>query len=210
MSAFAFRRRPRATDPLLTGEELLRNLMQEHAGLLQQVNHLRAAQPRVDYDPLTGLGTRRYFEARVVEELSRAERNPSCAGSLLLMDVDQLAAARAHHGPAVSNRTLRWVAKVLRETLRVSDVACRGGDRFLAVLCDTDRFGAAEVVGRLLGEIHRAEGRRWAPQAVSVGVAAWPEDGFTLSALITIAAVRLLEDRQRRRGLLRPRLALLP
>ena len=199
-----------AADPFLTGEQLLRNLMQEHAGLLQQVNHLRAEHPRVDYDPLTGLGTRRYFEARVVEELSRAEGNPSCGGSLLLLDVDHLAAARARHGPAVSNRTLRWVGKVLRETLRVSDVACRGGDRFMAVLCDTDLFGAAEVVGRLRGEVGRADGRRWAPSAVSIGVAAWPGDAFTLLGLIAIAAVRLQEDRQRLRGSSRPRLTLLP
>jgi len=194
----------------LTGEELLRSLMQEHAGLLQQVNHLRATHPRVDHDHLTGLGTRRYFEARVAEELSRAGRNPSYAGSLLLLDVDHAAMARARHGPAVGNRALRWVAKVLRESLRASDVACRAGDRFMAMLCDTHTFGAAEVVGRLRGEIGRVEGQRWASPAVSFGVAAWPDDAFTLSALIAIAAVRLLEDRQRRRGQLRPRLALLP
>ncbi len=210
MSAPVIRRRSLATDPLLTGPELLRRLLQEHAGLLQQVSHLRAAQPRADHDQLTGLGTRRYLEARVLEELSRAEDNPSCAGSLLLMEVEQLGAARARHGTAVGNRGLRWVAKVLREHLRACDVACRGGDRFMAVLCDTDGFGAAEVVGRVRGEVERARGERWAPPSVSIGVAAWPDDAFTLPSLIAIAAVRALEDRQRRSAQLRPHLVLLP
>jgi diguanylate cyclase (GGDEF)-like protein len=210
MSASAFRRRPRATDPFLTSEVLLRQLLQEHAGLLQQLTHLRASQPRADYDHLTGLGTRPYFEARIVQELSRAEGNPSCSGSLVLIDVDDLRSTRARHGALVSNRALRWVAKVLREYLRLSDVACRSGDRFMALLCDTDSFGAAEVVGRLRGEIDRAEGLRWFPSAVSVGVAAWPDDAFTLSSLNAIAAVRLLEDRQRQRVQRRPRLVLIP
>jgi diguanylate cyclase (GGDEF)-like protein len=210
MSASAFRRRPLATDPPLTSEILLRRLLQEHAGLLQQVSHLRAWQPRLDYDDVTGLGTRRYFDARVTEELSRAERNPSCAGSLVLLDVENLGATRARDGTAISNRALRWVAKVLKECLRISDVACRGGDRFMAVLCDTDAFAACEVVARLRDEIARAQGQRWFPSSVSIGVAAWPDDAFTLSALIAIAAVRLVEDRRRRREQLRPHLILLP
>jgi len=210
MSVPAFRRRSQATDTLLAGPELLHSLLQEHAGLLQQVSQLRAAQPRADHDQLTGLGTRLYLEGRALEELSRAQDNPSCAGSLLLMDVEQLAAVRARHGAAVGNRGLRWVGKILRECLRASDVACRGGDRFMAVLCDTDTFGAAEVVGRLRGEIARAQGQRWAPPAISVGVAAWPDDAFTLSSLIAIAAIRVIEDRQRRSAQVRPHLVLLP
>jgi diguanylate cyclase (GGDEF)-like protein len=125
-------------------------------------------------------------------------------------DHDELAPTRVRHGTAVSNRALRWVAKVLRESLRRSDVACRGGDRFMALLCDTDSFGTAEVVGRLRGEIGRADGLRWFPAAVSIGVAAWPDDAFTLSSLNAIAAVRLLEDRQRRRAQRRPHLLLIP
>jgi diguanylate cyclase (GGDEF)-like protein len=189
---------------------LLRQLVEEHAGLLQQLNHLRASQPANDYDDLTGLGTRRYFEARVAEELSRAERDPSCGGSLMLIDVDELDATRARHGPAVGDRALRWVAKVLKECLRMTDVACRGGDRFMAILCDTSVFGAGEATARLRAQLNRAQGQRWFPGAVSIGSAVWPDDAFTVSALTAIAAVRLLEDRRRRREQQRPHLILLP
>jgi diguanylate cyclase (GGDEF)-like protein len=210
MSTSAFRRRPSATDPSLTAEGLLRRLLQEHADLVRQMDHLRVAQPRVEYDPLTGLGTRRHLEGRVAEELSRAEDNRSCTGSLVLMDVEELSTTRARHGMAVSNRALRWVAKVLKECLRASDVACRGGDRFMAVLCDTDAFGAVEVVTRLRAQIAIADGYRWAAPRISIGVAAWPDDALTSSALIAIAAVRLIEDRAQRRAQLRPQLVLIP
>ena len=189
---------------------MLRQLVEEHAGLLHQVKQLRAGQPANDHDDLTGLGTRRYFEARVAAELSRAERDPSCAGSLLLIDVDDVAATRARYGPAVGDRSLRWVAKVLKECLRMTDVACRGGDRFMAVLCDSSPFGAGEATARLRAQINRGQGQRWFPGAVSIGAAAWPDDAFTVSALVAIAAVRLLEDRRRRREQQRPHLILLP
>ncbi len=210
MSASAFRR-SRGGDPFATGESLLRELLDEQAGLLQQVSRLRSSQPQNDYDDLTGLGTRRYFEARVIEELSRAERNPSYTGSMLLLDVDDLAAARAQYGPTVGDRGLRWVAKVLRESLRVGDVVCRGGgDRFMAVLCDTPSFDTGEVISRVRGQITRVRGHRWSAAAISIGTAAWPDDAFTLPALTAIAAVRLLEDRQRRHAQARPQLILLP
>ena len=210
MSGSAFRR-SRGGDPFATDESLLRELLDEQAGLLQQVSRLRSSQPQNDYDDLTGVGTRRYFEARVIEELSRAERNSSYTGSMLLLDVDDLAAARTQHGPTVGDRALRWVAKVLKECLRMGDVACRGGgDRFMAVLCDTPSFDAGEVVSRLRGQITRVRGHRWSAEAISIGTAAWPDDAFTLPALTAIAAVRLLEDRQRRYAQARPQLVLLP
>ena len=210
MSASAFRR-SRGGDPFATGESLLRELLDEQAGLLEQVSRLRSSQPQNDYDDLTGLGTRRYFEARVIEELSRAERNPSYTGSMLLLDVDDLTATRTQYGPTVGDRALRWVAKVMRESLRVGDVICRGGgDRFMAVLCDTPSFDTGEVVSRLRGQITRVRCHRWSAAAISIGTAAWPDDAFTVPALTAIAAVRLLEDRQRRHAQARPQLILLP
>jgi diguanylate cyclase (GGDEF)-like protein len=211
MSASAFRRRPGAIDPLRTGQMMLRRLLDEHAGLLQQVTQLRASQPRSQYDDVTGLGTRRTFDTRVRQELSRVEHNPSCTGALLLMDVDDLDVMEGRHGSAVADRAVRWVAKVLKECLRVSDVACRGaGDQFMAIVCDTDSFGAGEVVARLRGEIARASGYRWSPASLSCGTAAWPVDALTTSALMAIASARLLEDRRRRQEQQRPHLVLLP
>ena len=93
----------------------------------------------------------------------------------------------------------------------MGDVICRGGgDRFMAVLCDTPSFDTGEVVSRLRGQITRVRGHRWSAAAVSIGTAAWPDDAFTLPALTAIAAVRLLEDRQRRHAQARPQLILLP
>jgi diguanylate cyclase (GGDEF)-like protein len=211
MSASAFRRRAKATDPLVTGEMLLRRLLDEHAGLLQQLNRLRASQPQGDYDALTGLGTRHHFERRLNEELSRAEGNRSYVGSLVVMDIADVPEMRARYGRRMGDRALRWVAKVLKERLRMTDISCRGnGDQFMAILCDTDAFGTGEVVARLRGEMAGAQGYRWCPASVSFGTAAWPDDALTISALMAIAAVRLAEDKQFRRAQERPRLRLLP
>jgi diguanylate cyclase (GGDEF)-like protein len=198
-------------DPLLTGEMFLRRLLDERAGLRSELNQLRATHPQTDYDDLTGLGTRRYFEGRLNEELSRAQQNLSCAGSLVLIDVADLPLMRQRYGPCMGDRALRWIAKVLKERLRMTDITCRGsGNQFMAILCDTDVFGTGEVVARLRGEMSGARGYRWSPLSISFGTAAFPDDALTSSALTAIAAVRLAEDSQRRRDQERPHLLLLP
>ena len=80
----------------------------------------------------------------------------------------------------------------------------------MAILCDTDAFGTAEVVARLRAETTDVAGYPWCPPSVTFGAAVWPDDALTTTALMAIATVRLREDRLRRRNQERPRLILLP
>jgi diguanylate cyclase (GGDEF)-like protein len=199
MSASAFRRSARAVDRGRSQRILIKRLVDEHVGLLREVTRLRAAQRLTYRDPLTGLGTRRYLEARLSEELSRAQRNASYRGSLILMELDDAEAVGRRHGSAISDRAERWVAKVLGETLRAPHIACRiGAGCFAAILCDTDLPAAAELVARVHAVLARARGHRWAPCDMNVGAAAWPADGERASGLLTMANIRLVDDRRRR------------
>jgi diguanylate cyclase (GGDEF)-like protein len=211
MSASAFRRGSPVRGSALTGRVLLRRLIDEHVGLLREVTRLRASGQMTYHDPLTGLGNRRYLEMRLGEELSRARRNPSCTGSLLLVDVDSLRSVNARHGYGVGDRTLRWMAIALKEILPGNDVVCRTtGGEFIALLCDTDPRAAGEIVARLEATLAtgRAQGHRWSPPGVSIGMAGWPGDASTVPGLMAAAYARLADAKggpaQRRR----PRLTL--
>lgn len=191
---------------------LLRRLLDENVTLRRQVGELRAWQGLALEDPLTGLRSRRYLDLRLAEELARAPEREPLLGALVLLDLDELQAINHRHGRRVGDRALRWVAKVLKETLRTTDIACRdGGGRFTAILHDTGAAGADAAITRLRRRLGSGPGDRWAPGAVSMGVASWPADALTAPALMEAGNARLRAERRRRaQGAGRRRLALLP
>ena len=191
---------------------LLRRLLDENVTLRREAAALRAWQRLALEDPVTGLRSQRYFDLRLAEELSRAPERGAGLGALVLLDLDDLEGINRRHGRRAGDRALRWVAKVLKETLRTTDLACRAtGGRFTAILYDTDAAGASVAVARLRRRFGRGLGRRWSPGAVSIGVASWPADAVTTLALMNAGNARLTTERRRRRARGdRGRLALLP
>lgn len=102
----------------------------------------------IDY--LTGLRNRRYFEERIGQELSRAQRSGTPC-SILVADIDDFKGINDSRGHVVGDRVLRAVGKLLHENQREMDTACRiGGDEFAVILPGTDLEGAAAFRDRLI------------------------------------------------------------
>jgi len=175
----------------------------------------RSSQPQNDYDDLTGLGTRRLLRG------ARAEKGCQARSAILLIRVDAAASTRdpggdaREHGPMVGDSALRWVAKVLRECRAWGDVACRGGGGRFDGRCSVTRPFVRCRRGGLAPARpdHERARHRWSAEAISIGTAAWADERVHLSGpprLTAIAAVRLLEDRQRGTLRSRPQLILRP
>jgi diguanylate cyclase (GGDEF)-like protein/PAS domain S-box-containing protein len=134
----------------------------------------------VDHDFLTGLMNRRRFEQELTREAVRATRygNP---GAVLLLDVDHFKGINDTFGHRAGDDVLKWVAGLLRERLRDTDLLARvGGDEFAVLLTQTP----ANQVQIVADDLVRAIGRRHvllADQSIrvtaSVGVAML--DGLT-------------------------------
>jgi diguanylate cyclase (GGDEF)-like protein len=135
----------------------------EHAGLRERLGELALS------DPLTGLATRRLFEAEVPRELARARRSqaPVC---LAVLDLDHLGAFNMLRGEREGDRLLKEVGASWASTLR--DVDFLG--RF-----DGGEFGAL-LPGCMLGEaidvVERVRERTPRNQTASAGVALWDGD----------------------------------
>ncbi|MFL5577409.1 MAG: GGDEF domain-containing protein [Gemmatimonadaceae bacterium] len=100
-------------------------------------------------DEPTGLGNRRAFEERIDEELARSNRSGQPM-SLVLCEIDALAALVARHGAAARDRTLGAVADVISQSVRRSDMAFRYSDvRFALIITNTDAAGARIAAERL-------------------------------------------------------------
>jgi len=175
---------------------MLRRLLEENLRLTRELRELRRLQGLTERDELTGLPNRRAWADRLTEELARSQRPRGCAGSLLIVDMNDLKGLNDRFGRATGDLALRETARVLRGTLRAPDVCCRtGGDEFMVLLPETDSAGTRPVIARVRAAVMRAGARRDLPISVSVGAASWPLDGHEPAALIA-AADRALESQK--------------
>ena len=99
-------------------------------------------------DSLTGLFNRRYFEARLEEEVGRALRY-GLDLTLLAVDVDLFKSVNDRFGHAAGDAVLHGVALVIRRAVRFFDVCARlGGDEF-AILIHGSEASALQSADRL-------------------------------------------------------------
>jgi diguanylate cyclase (GGDEF)-like protein len=100
-------------------------------------------------DGLTGLYIRRYFIARLEEEISRVkELNEPF--TYLMIDIDHFKDCNDTHGHMFGDKVLKLLGEFLRDDLRDVDIIGRyGGEEFAIILPNTPINGAKFVAERL-------------------------------------------------------------
>ena len=146
-------------------------------------------------DTLTGLGNRRTFDQRIAEDFSRARRH-DLPLSLLMIDLDHFKEINDHNGHRSGDLVLSAVGAMLRDTLRVADIACRyGGDEFAVILPETTKTEAWLVAEKIrLGLLElRVDSQKGGAISVrgSLGVAAFGPDHENAMALLEAADAAL-------------------
>ena len=129
-------------------------------------------------DALTGLYNHRYLHERLSEELHRA-RDVQRPLGVLFCDLDHFKGYNDANGHSAGDAVLREVAHLIEQSVRNVDIAARyGGEEFVVLLVETDRDTALAVAERIRERL-RAAGFRanGVPLTVSIGVAAYPDDG---------------------------------
>lgn len=156
--------------------------------------HEKVARAAV-IDGLTGLYNHSYFYRRLDEEIARSRRHgrPLVVG---LADVDKLKAINDECGHIAGDAALREVAACLRSKLRRTDIVARyGGDEFGLIMPETDLLDAGLVSQRFHDALKdrriHADGHDIALPTVSLGLAVFPLDGDSPSALVGKADERL-------------------
>lgn len=101
-------------------------------------------------DPLTGLFTRRRFEAELARELAYVQRYRVDA-AVVTLEIDHSKPVHDALDHDAGDSVLRTVGTLMRTHLRGSDVAARlGGGEFAILLSGTDEEGATVVAGKLV------------------------------------------------------------
>jgi diguanylate cyclase (GGDEF)-like protein len=146
-------------------------------------------------DPLTGLANYRWLIDALESEIQRSRRTGR-PFSLLLFDLDGLKKVNDNYGHLVGSKALCRVANVLRVNSRSIDTAARyGGDEFALILPETGMNAAQEVARRICDCV--ARDGEMPPISVSVGVAAYAQDGETLETLVGAADQALYKTKGR-------------
>ncbi|MEM7305874.1 MAG: sensor domain-containing diguanylate cyclase [Planctomycetota bacterium] len=109
------------------------------------VEELENAQRKAQVDSLTGVWNRGAIEDRLGVELSKAERDGSAIG-VLMIDLDHFKSINDNHGHPAGDAVLREVAQRLQNSVRAYDCVGRwGGEEFVVVLSGAGPMEAASV-----------------------------------------------------------------
>ena len=140
-------------------------------------------------DELTEVGNRRNFDLRLREEISRSTRFGH-AFSLLMIDIDGFKRFNDEFGHPKGDAVLRALGALMRSASREGDVPCRvGGEEFAFILPETGKSDALVFAERFR---RRVESSVMAPDSlnpitVSVGLAAFPQDGRNSDEIVWAA-----------------------
>ena len=181
---------------------LLMNIINEVTRKYNELLHnykilLKETEFEATHDPLTGL-----FNRTALEQLFKYEKNRADVlgrkVAFLFIDLDNFKSVNDRYGHAEGDRVLREIARIIRESIRGSDIAVRiGGDEFLIILPNSD-VKASKSVGERIRKVIEETFRGYKISA-SYGISIYPDEGKSLEELIDLADKRMYEMKKNRR-----------
>ena len=157
----------------LTLGAFLTNLLIKTHELQEQMKTLAT------FDSLTGLLNRRVFMERVSHLFNVAIREEENF-SIMIIDIDHFKSINDTYGHTAGDHVLANFGKLLRASLRKSDLACRyGGEEFALFLPNTDINKAGKISARI-HHLARANGLDYDGSVIrptlSIGMVSFPQE----------------------------------
>ena len=184
------------TKPFSSAELISRVQVQLRLKRLQL--ELRRANERLrklgSYDELTGLANRRHLKDVLRRELARSRRY-SFSMSVVALDLDRFRDVNRRLGPLIGDAILTEVSELLLQQLRTPDVVARtGGEKFAAVLPQTDAEQTALVCNRLCDAVRKYAfpGLEVGELTLAIGFATYPSGNLeSVDELLSAAEASL-------------------
>lgn len=143
------------------GQDRATTIIHDITQLKQVETNLRLAKEEAErlatFDELTGSLNRRAFLNRLSEEVSRAKRQKTPIG-LILLDIDLFKLVNDTYGHLVGDFVLQEFNRCITQTLRSYDFFGRyGGEEFVVCLPNTNLPQAANIAERMRREVEQLE-----------------------------------------------------
>jgi diguanylate cyclase (GGDEF)-like protein len=128
----------------------LRALQEQNQGFQKQHDVLSRLSVT---DGLTELHNQRYLKDQLQREIKRLARTREQL-SMLIIDIDDFKQLNDRFGHAAGDEFLKQLARILKESVRDTDVLVRyGGEEFVVVACGTDLAGAVTLAEKLCTQV---------------------------------------------------------
>ncbi|MGH1460506.1 MAG: sensor domain-containing diguanylate cyclase [Neptuniibacter sp.] len=169
---------------------------------LEEINKLKdKLQTQATHDSLTGLYNRRYLEEHAALSFLDPDRGPT---SILMVDIDNFKSINDVYGHSIGDKTLAYLAKVLRSECRSNDLVCRyGGDEFLLILPNTPLTSALKRAEwmRKNYQLHIGESiPELSKSSISIGIAVSPDNADSFEKLYQAADKALYAAKEKGRN----------
>jgi diguanylate cyclase (GGDEF)-like protein len=120
--------------------------------------------------------------------------------SIAIIDVDELKRINDLYGHLAGDEALRRMGRLLKESVRASDVVARyGGDEFAIIMPETDKEEAEKVITRLTHILDKStveyNNVSFPMPSRSHGVATFPQNGNNPTELFAIADAHLYQEK---------------
>ena len=110
---------------------------------------IQSLTKELEFDRLTGVGSRRSTSLRIRSALSELQSTPGQTG-LIFIDIDHFKNINDTYGHEIGDQVLTSVAQTMRNSLRSSDFLGRwGGEEFITLIYDTDPFQLRTIAEKL-------------------------------------------------------------
>lgn len=146
----------------------------------------RTMSEAAQLDSLTGAYTRG-FAMEVMERALVRARGDSRPLAVLMLDLDHFKRVNDAHGHARGDLVLKETTRAMQSTLRADDIVGRfGGEEFVVLLPGADLAQALGAAERCRASVEKMKipGAPYLSVTASVGVAAFPDHGSELDALL--------------------------
>lgn len=141
-------------------------------------------------DPLTGLPNQRALTRFLDIEVPRARRH-NHPFAILLIDGDNLKDYNQQFGYPAGDAWIKTLGSLLADQTRSSDLTVRWriGDEFIIAMPETNRDAALQAAERIRLAVVQAAAVLPIAATISIGVAAYPDDGTTDVSLLNRAEI---------------------
>jgi len=172
-------------------------------------NYLEAAKPVIESrilmaklrdtslrDGMTGLYNRRFLEEFIDTVVSRQAQRQKETYSILMLDVDFFKMVNDTYGHDIGDQVIVEIGKVLKNSIRESDLAIRyGGEEFVVLLHNADNEGTMRVAKKIHSEfaniIFDVGNGETIQKTMSIGISKFPIDGDSIWKCIKFADTAL-------------------
>ncbi|RZI41964.1 sensor domain-containing diguanylate cyclase [Herbaspirillum sp. HC18] len=173
--------------------------LREAAPVLETKRLMDTLRESTLQDAMTGLKNRRFLEEYIDTLVANAQRQKANL-SILMLDLDYFKMVNDTYGHDAGDTVLKSLAKVLKQSVRASDIVIRyGGEEFLILLQNTCGEAADKVAEKIRTTVEAMKipvAGTTLQKTISIGIADFPGDSETFWQAVKYADVALYQAKE--------------